>query len=278
MTPSLSPWALRQRGGMCGFGCRFATNTLGSGPRLPEIGVLSVVQAITRPDVLECFGGGVGDGTEPIRLTDEQRLDWLRLIRSQNVGPRTFRALINHFGGARAALDALPGLARRGGGGTRRKSTRASRPSAKSRPRERSASIFVAHRRSGLSAAAADDRRPAAADRDTRPRDVLVMPPVAIVGSRNASAARRQTHPADRAGAREAGFAIVSGLARGIDAAAHRASLATGTIAVLAGGHDRIYPPEHADLLDAILPKARRSPKCRLAGSRGRAIFRAATV
>ncbi len=50
-----------------------------------------------------------------IHLTDEQRLDWLRLIRSQNVGPRTFRALINHFGGARAALEALPSLARRCG-------------------------------------------------------------------------------------------------------------------------------------------------------------------
>ena len=61
-------------------------------------------------------GGNVDDGTQAIRLTDEQRIDWLRLIRSQNVGPRTFRALINHFGGARAALEALPALARRGGG------------------------------------------------------------------------------------------------------------------------------------------------------------------
>jgi DNA processing protein len=60
----------------------------------------------------------MGCGTTPIRLTDEQRLDWLQLIRSQNVGPRTFRALINHFGGARAALAALPALARRGGGNT----------------------------------------------------------------------------------------------------------------------------------------------------------------
>ena len=49
-----------------------------------------------------------------MRLTDEQRLDWLRLIRSDNVGPRTFRTLLNHCGGARAALDALPELARRG--------------------------------------------------------------------------------------------------------------------------------------------------------------------
>src|ERR1700690_3794975 len=60
-------------------------------------------------------GGRVNEGTQAIRLTDEQRLDWLRLIRSQNVGPRTFRALVNHFGGARAALEALPSLARRGG-------------------------------------------------------------------------------------------------------------------------------------------------------------------
>jgi len=55
----------------------------------------------------------VHDIPKTFRLSDEQRIDWLRLIRSQNVGPRTFRALINHFGGARAALEALPGLARR---------------------------------------------------------------------------------------------------------------------------------------------------------------------
>ena len=50
-----------------------------------------------------------------VRLTEAQRIDWLRLIRSQNIGPRTFRALINYYGGARSALDALPELARRGG-------------------------------------------------------------------------------------------------------------------------------------------------------------------
>src|SRR5262245_13509830 len=54
-------------------------------------------------------------GVRGIRLSDEQRLDWLRLIRSENVGPRTFRTLINHYGGARGALAALPELARRGG-------------------------------------------------------------------------------------------------------------------------------------------------------------------
>ena len=53
--------------------------------------------------------------SDGVALTDEQRLDWLRLSRSENVGPRTFRALVNHFGGARGALAALPDLARRGG-------------------------------------------------------------------------------------------------------------------------------------------------------------------
>ncbi len=82
---------------------------------------------------------------------------------------------------------------------------------------------------------------------------ILPRPLVAIVGSRNASAAGVKF--ADRL-ARDlgaAGYGIVSGLARGIDAAAHRASLASGTIAVLAGGHDRIYPAEHIDLLDHIV-------------------------
>jgi DNA processing protein len=58
-------------------------------------------------------GGDVNKPAQGIRLSEEQRIDWLRLIRSQNIGPRTFRALINHFGGARAALQELPALARR---------------------------------------------------------------------------------------------------------------------------------------------------------------------
>jgi DNA processing protein len=81
----------------------------------------------------------------------------------------------------------------------------------------------------------------------------LAMPAVAVVGSRNASAAGIKMTQRIAQGLSESGFVTVSGLARGIDAAAHRASLATGTIAVLAGGHDRVYPPEHGDLLDAIL-------------------------
>jgi DNA processing protein len=83
--------------------------------------------------------------------------------------------------------------------------------------------------------------------------ETLAMPMVAVVGARNASAAGLRFAERLARDLGEAGLAIASGLARGIDAAAHRASLTTGTIAVLAGGHDCIYPAEHADLVDAIL-------------------------
>jgi DNA processing protein len=82
----------------------------------------------------------------------------------------------------------------------------------------------------------------------------FAVPMVAIVGSRNASGAGMKFTQTIARELGEAGLAVVSGLARGIDAAAHRASLATGTVAVLAGGLDVVYPPEHESLLDAILP------------------------
>jgi DNA processing protein len=192
--------------------------------------------------------------TQAIRLTDEQRIDWLRLIRSQNVGPRTFRALLNHFGGAGAALEALPGLARRGGGNA----------APKIFPREQAEREIEAAKKLGVAFVAVgesdyphrlqmiDDAPPLLAVRGHRA--ALAMPAVAVVGSRNASAAGIKLTQMIAHGLSEAGFAVVSGLARGIDAAAHRTSLETGTIAVLAGGQDRVYPPEHEDLLDAILP------------------------
>ena len=82
----------------------------------------------------------------------------------------------------------------------------------------------------------------------------LPRPMVAVVGSRNASGAGLKFTQRIARELGEAGFVVASGLARGIDAAAHSASLATGTVAVLAGGQDRIYPPEHVTLLDSVLP------------------------
>jgi DNA processing protein len=189
-----------------------------------------------------------------IHLTDDQRLDWLRLFRSQNIGPRTFRALVNHFGGARAALEALPGLARRGGGGAAPQICSRQDAEREIEAAEKLGVTFVAIGESGYPhrLQMIDDAPPLVAVRGHLA--ALTMPAVAVVGSRNASAAGIKMTQRIAQGLSEAGFVTVSGLARGIDAAAHRASLATGTIAVLAGGHDRVYPPEHGDLLDAILP------------------------
>jgi DNA processing protein len=190
---------------------------------------------------------------DDVHLTDEQRIDWLRLIRSQNVGPRTFRALINHFGGARAALEALPTLARRGGSGAPQIYSREQAEREIEAARKFGASFIAVgeadypHRLQAI-----DEAPPLIAVRGNR--GALVKPAVAIVGSRNASAAGLKITAQLARGLGEAGFATVSGLARGIDAAAHRASLASGTIAVLAGGQDRIYPPEHAELVEDIVP------------------------
>jgi DNA processing protein len=203
--------------------------------------------------VLPLSGGELSKTTTDVHLTDQQRLDWLRLIRSQNVGPRTFRALVNHYGSAGAALEALPALARRGG---------ASVPQIYSR-HDAERELEKAHRLGVVFVAigepdypprleAIDDPPPLLAVRGRH--DSLAQPGVAIVGSRNASAAGMKFTQRIARELGEAGFVIVSGLARGIDAAAHRAGLGTGTIAVLAGGQDRVYPGEHEGLLEEILP------------------------
>jgi DNA processing protein len=185
-----------------------------------------------------------------MRLSQAQRLDWLRLIRSENIGPRTFRALVNRYGGAGPALDALPDLARRGG----RPITIATRESVE---RE-----FEALQRFGAELIClGEDHYPASLRAIDSPPPVLIAvgdlsvfsrPAVAIVGSRNASAAGLAF--AERMAGELAAqdFVIASGLARGIDARAHRATLRSGTIAVLAGGLDRIYPAEHEGLAREI--------------------------
>jgi DNA processing protein len=186
-------------------------------------------------------------------LTDEQRIDWLRLIRSDNVGPRTFRSLINHFGSARTALGRLPDLARRGGAARRLRICSEQDAEAE----------LIAGRKIGVSLVAPtepgypprlaliDDAPPLLGARGML--DVLMRPMIAIVGSRNASGAGLKFTERLARDLGDAGFVIASGLARGIDQAAHRASIDSGTVAVLAGGHDRVYPAEHEDLLDAVL-------------------------
>lgn len=194
-------------------------------------------------------GARLGDG---VRLTDEQRLDWLRLFRSDNVGPRTFRDLINTYGGARAALAALPKLARRGGAtGTHIFTVEEAQAELKAcRVRDISL-VALGEPDYPARLQTIYDPPPMVALRGKL--SVFTQPLVAIVGSRNASAAGMKFAQTLARDLGAAGFGIVSGLARGIDAAAHRSSMATGTVAVLAGGHERIYPSDHIELLDALL-------------------------
>ncbi|HEX8417710.1 MAG TPA: DNA-processing protein DprA [Methylobacterium sp.] len=184
-------------------------------------------------------------------LTDVQRVDWLRLIRTEGVGPRTFRTLINRFGGAGPALDALPDL-------TARRGKRVLPPTRAQAEGEiaqaaRLGIHFVAIGEAGYPKLlqAAESAPPLLAVRGEG--TILNRPAISIVGSRNASAAGLAFTERLSRGLGEAGLVIISGLARGIDARAHKAALGSGTVAVLAGGQDRIYPANHTGLVDAIL-------------------------
>jgi len=185
-----------------------------------------------------------------MQLTDAQRLDWLRLIRTEGVGPRTFRTLINRFGGATAALEALPDLGRRQG--------KRLEPPSRAQAEDEVAALT---RLGGRLIATGEVDYPRLLQQTeaappllaVRGGAILNCPGVALVGSRNASTAGLAFTERLARGIGEAGLAVISGLARGIDARAHKASLQTGTVAVMAGGHDRIYPASHAALVDAIL-------------------------
>lgn len=189
-----------------------------------------------------------------VRLTDDQRLAWLRLIRAENVGPATFRSLVNHFGSAQQAIDALPDLARRGGARRRPKIPSVEDARDELRRTEDFGARIVAIR---------EPDYPRYLKEIPSPPPILTVrgggvgllarPAVAIVGSRNASVAGMRMAERIARGLGEEDIVVVSGLARGIDAAAHRASLAAGTVAVIAGGIDHVYPEEHAPLIDAIL-------------------------
>jgi DNA processing protein len=185
-------------------------------------------------------------------LSEDERLACLRLIRSENVGPVTFRELINHFGGAANAIAAIPELSRRGGSG---------RPIRLCAKADAERELDAARRVSAVPVFTIEPDYPALLARSEAPppmvyikggRDLLNRPAVAIVGSRQCSAAGVQLTRRFAIELGEAGFVIVSGLARGIDRAAHEASLNRGTVAVLAGGIDWIYPPEHSELQNRV--------------------------
>lgn len=184
-------------------------------------------------------------------ITPPEKLAWLRLIRSENVGPVTFYRLLQRFGTATRALDALPSLAKAGG------KTNFIAASKDSCEKEMAAAQKIGAR---MITRAEADYPALLAEIDDAPPVITVFgqvplatrPSLGIVGARNASLAGRKLAEdfARKIGA--AGYTIVSGLARGIDTAAHTASLETGTVAVVAGGIDVIYPPENRGLYDRL--------------------------
>ena len=176
-------------------------------------------------------------------------LDRLRLARTEGVGPITYRRLLRRFGSAAAALDALPGIARDAG----RPTAPQSPPLAKAQKE-----LDGLERLGGRMLFLGDpDYPPLLAMLESGPPLISILGDpsvfriraIALVGARNASANGQRLAELLAADLGIAGFAIVSGLARGIDAAAHRGALRTGrTIAAIAGGLDMPYPPENAGL------------------------------
>jgi DNA processing protein len=185
-------------------------------------------------------------------LSDEQRVDWLRLIMSENVGPATFRTLVNRFGGAAQALEALPDLYRRGGKtGHHRIYGReeALRDFARA---EALGARFVAIGEAGYPPLLRQIYKAPILLCMKGDLPLLDLPAAAIVGARSASALGLKFTRQIAAAMGAAGYLVVSGLARGIDTAAHQAALPHATAAVLAGGIDSVYPPENAALHAAI--------------------------
>ncbi|MBK8210973.1 MAG: DNA-protecting protein DprA [Rhodospirillales bacterium] len=180
-------------------------------------------------------------------LSDAERLDRLRLIRSENVGPVTFRRLLDRFGTASAALRALPDLARHGG----RRSVHVCSIA------EAEAELEAIDRCGARLIIFGDDAYPALlAEIEDAPASLTVIGDVgllrrasiAVVGSRNASLNGRRLAYDIARDIGIGGLVVVSGMARGIDAEAHRGELPNGTVAVLAGGVDVCYPLENAQL------------------------------
>lgn len=183
--------------------------------------------------------------------TRQERLDWLRLIRSRRVGPTTFFRLMDEFGSAADALAELPEVAAQAG-----ESGYAVCPEG----------VAVAELRDGEKAGArlvaygSDDYPASLAEIDDAPPllwamgdlSLLTRPMVALVGARNASSLGLRMARALARDLAEANIVVVSGLARGIDTEAHRAALQGGTVAVMAGGIDVVYPPENTGLADEI--------------------------
>jgi DNA processing protein len=193
------------------------------------------------------------DGGSGRALSRQELIDWLRLIRSENVGPVTFHALVRRYGPPAEALEILPELARRGG---RKKPIQICTKAAAEQELAQleklgGTALACGHAGYPPQLAALDDAPPLLFVRG-HPA-LLERPAVAIVGARNASANGRKMARALAHELALEGLLVVSGLARGIDGAAHGGALESGamdggTCACMAGGVDVVYPPDHREL------------------------------
>ncbi|GAA5106852.1 DNA-processing protein DprA [Bartonella jaculi] len=188
-----------------------------------------------------------------ILLTDRQRLNWLRLLRSENIGAVSFRNLIDHYKTAENALAALPELSRKGGLSTSIRIATLEDAEKEMQEAERLSIRFVGIGEPDYPAflKVTEAAPPLIAIKGNVA--VFQKSSVGIVGSRNGSAAGKKLTAQFARFLGDAGFTIISGLARGIDSIAHQASLLTGTVAVMAGGIDHIYPPENKKLHEDII-------------------------
>lgn len=185
--------------------------------------------------------------TDPISTPPDsaEKLAWLRLIRTENVGSATFWALLEEFGSAREAVNVLPRLARRGGRPDLRVPGQAE-AEAEIEQAEKFGAALVVCGENGYPPLLAHIELPPPLIYLKGRADIWQHPTVAIVGARNASVAGMKFAGLLARALGERGLVVVSGLARGIDAAAHKAALGRGTVAVNAGGIDVVYPPENA--------------------------------
>ncbi|GAA5094159.1 DNA-processing protein DprA [Bartonella acomydis] len=188
-----------------------------------------------------------------ILLTDRQRLNWLRLLRSENIGAVSFRNLIDHYKTAENALAALPKLSRKGGFSTSIRITTIEDAEKEMEAAEKLGIRFIGVGEPDYPALlkVMEASPPLIAIKGNV--SVFHKPSVGIVGSRNASAAGKKLAAQFAHFLGKANFTTISGLARGIDSIVHQASLLTGTVAVMAGGIDHIYPPENKKLHEDIV-------------------------
>ena len=221
------------------------------------------------------------DGAMARTLSPAERLDWLQLARSGGVGPRTFFKLLQRFGSARRAFAELPRLAQEAGAEDRWQRCRRDEAEAELAALGEQGCRLIAHGEPDYPRHLAEIADPPPLLTVQGQVELLAAPGVALVGARNASANGRLLAKRLAGELAAAGLAVISGLARGIDTAAHEGALAAPgpTIAVIAAGIDIAYPADNAPLDGARSPRAASwSPSGRSAPSRRRATSRAATA